>query len=64
MLTHEEIRQLYYAYREKARQLLTVGDDRLRDPAFKVGQNAYVQIMGDGAFVECVVWVPKELLDE
>lgn len=43
------------AYRDKARELF---------PMTSVDMHANVQVMDSGAFVEAIVWVPKEKLDE
>ena len=60
-MTRHETKQLYLAYRNKARELFQdVGPVESHD--ISVAQNANVQITADGAFVEVVVWVPKEKL--
>ena len=56
-MDHHETKRLYLAYRAKARELFE--DD---DKWIKVSDHANVQMTEDGAFVEAVVWVPKEKL--
>lgn len=56
-MTHDETKNAYLAYREKAREMLS--DILIEGEHVKVSQHANVQIAEDGAFVECTVWVPK-----
>lgn len=61
MMTHDETKRLYLAYREKARELFQdVG--WVESEHIQVSKEANVQIGEDGAFVECIVWVGKEKL--
>jgi hypothetical protein len=55
-LTHDQIKALYLAYREKAKQLVS-GSELL-----SVSDHANVQLCEEGAFVECHLWVSKEAL--
>lgn len=59
--TYDEQKRLRTAYRAKAREMYEdVG--RQETEYIKVPEHANVQIVEDGAFIECVVWVPKEAL--
>ena len=49
----------YLAYREKAKEMI-----RMMDSSLRVTEHANVQPAEDGAFVECVIWIPKELISE
>lgn len=61
-MDRDELKQQYLAYRDRARTIIRDGDERLPRPEITVSEHANVHPMDDGAFVECVVWVPKSLL--
>lgn len=61
-MTRDETKRLYKAYCERARDIVKVGDEHFRELSITVEEGANVQMTEDGAFVECHVWVPKELL--
>lgn len=57
-MTHEEAKRLYLAYRAKAKEMIA----KIEGERLTVSNHANVQMTEDGAFVECTVWVPKEVL--
>lgn len=50
----QQKQSLRQAYLDKARELF---------PMTSVEQHAHVQMMSEGAFVEVIVWVPKETVE-
>lgn len=59
----KEDKQLRGKYREAAKRLLSDDTSTAHEAivySASVGQDAHVQPMNDGAFVEVVVWVPRE----
>ena len=61
MLNHKESKERYLRYRVVARNLFEdVG--KIESEYIKIPSHANVQIWEDGAYVEAVVWVPKEKL--
>lgn len=60
-MIHEETKQLYLAYRAKAKELFEdVGP--IESKNIHISEHANVQLAYDGAFVECIVWIAKEQL--
>lgn len=61
MLTREEQKAQYTAFRAKARELFEdvgeIGSEHISIPT-----HANVQVVRDGAYVEAIVWVPAEKL--
>jgi hypothetical protein len=58
-LSHQESKDLYLRYRKVAQDLT-----RSCNPVISVSQHANVQMIEDGAYVESLIWIPKEALDE
>jgi hypothetical protein len=50
-------------YREAARRLIN-NDEQKKRGWYTVSSTAFVQEMSDGAFVEVVIWVPREEADK
>lgn len=61
MKTHEELKHDYLAFRDKARELYAQTDEVGRR-SVTVSPHANVQMTEHGAFVEAVVWVPRDSL--
>ena len=60
-LSHEKMKQEYLRYRERAREMFEdVGS--IDSAHIKIPTHAPVQVTDSGAFVEAIVWVPKEKL--
>lgn len=57
-MTYEETKQLYLAYRAKAKELSKLASFG----PVSVSDHANVQLAEGGAFVECIVWIAKEQL--
>ena len=61
LLTHKESKERYLRYRVVARNLFEdVG--KIESKHIKIPIHANVQMCEDGAFVDAVVWIPKEKL--
>lgn len=62
MKTHAELKHEYHQYRDIARKLYE--DVGMIDSEYvKIPEHAPVMVTEFGAFVEAIVWVPKEKLD-
>lgn len=65
-MTHDELKQQYLRYRERARELYeeaaVLHEPHYVHRSITVSLNANVQMCEDGAFVEAVVWVPRDKL--
>ena len=60
-LTRDEEKERYHAYRQRARELFEdVGP--VDSSNIHVEENATVQMVESGAFVEAILWVPLEEL--
>jgi hypothetical protein len=63
----DKSKEIYKAYRDRARDLYETAavshDPHYIHESISVPQFANVQIVENGAFVEAIVWVPKEKLD-
>lgn len=59
-MTHKETARLIDKYREIAEKIIL----QFGDTSNPVTPNKYgaVQICDEGAFVECMIWIPKEEL--
>ena len=58
-MNREDTKRLYLAYRERA-QLLCKLAPHLPDLYLSTSPHANVQLCEDGAFVEAVIWIPKD----
>ncbi len=55
MNKRDQLKEEYQKYRE-------VAMDRCKDTSVKILPTANVQVLENGAFVEAMIWVPKEEL--
>ena len=60
VVTHDEVKALYLAYRAKAKEISIIGP--ILPTQISIQEYANVQMTEKGAWVEAHVWVPKEKL--
>lgn len=59
MAEHKELKEQYLKYRQMA-QIIASTNDWPPGSYIQVREHANVSPMEDGAFVEAIIWVPKE----
>jgi hypothetical protein len=63
-----EKKQRYQAYREQAREMVDANnpscESTVRNGHLTIPEHATVHEVGDGAFVEAIIWVPRASLKE